>query len=94
MGLISALKNFDNKRSLKKLEKIAAKVEDLADKYKDLSDDELKIVIKLFEENNKFADYGCKPSLYVYKYDENKNSWEYDSPLNKSHEQLRGEEWK
>lgn len=58
----------------------------------ELSDDELKIVIKLFEENNKFADYGCKPSLYVYKYDENKNSWEYDSPLNKSYEQLRGEE--
>ena len=42
MGLFSSLKNFDNKRSLKKLEKIAAKVENLADKYKAMSDDELK----------------------------------------------------
>ena len=42
MGLFGSLKNFDNKRSLKKLEKIAARVEDLADKYKAMSDDELK----------------------------------------------------
>ena len=33
MGLFSALKNFDNNKSLKKLEKIASKVEALADKY-------------------------------------------------------------
>ncbi len=42
MGLFSSLKNFDNKRSLKKLEKIAAKVEALAEKYTSLSDEELK----------------------------------------------------
>ena len=42
MGLFSALKNFDNNRSLKKLEKIAAKVEALAEKYAKMSDDELK----------------------------------------------------
>lgn len=42
MGLFSSLKNFDNKRSLKKLEKIAAKVENLADKYKAMSDENLK----------------------------------------------------
>lgn len=42
MGLFSALKNFDNNRSLKKLEKIATKVEELAEKYKAMSDDELK----------------------------------------------------
>lgn len=42
MGLFSSLKNFDNKRSLKKLEKIAAKVENLADKYKAMSDEDLK----------------------------------------------------
>ena len=49
MGLFSALKNFDNNRSIKKLEKQAAKIEALADKYKALSDDELKnqtIVLK------------------------------------------------
>ena len=42
MGLFSALKNFDNNKSLKKLEKIAAKVEALADKYSKMTDDELK----------------------------------------------------
>ncbi len=42
MGLISALKNFDNKRSLAKLEKIAEKVEKLSDKYKAFSDEDLK----------------------------------------------------
>jgi len=36
------LKNFDNNRSLKKIEKIAEKVENLADKYKEMSDDELR----------------------------------------------------
>ena len=42
MGLFSALKNFDNNRSLKKLEKQAAKIEALADKYKAMTDEELK----------------------------------------------------
>ncbi len=35
-------KNFDNKKNLKKLEKIASKVEVLADKYAEMSDEELK----------------------------------------------------
>lgn len=39
MGLFT---NYDNKRNLKKLEKIAVQVENLADKYKEMSDDELK----------------------------------------------------
>ena len=42
MGLFSALKNFDNNRSLKKLEKQASKIEALSDKYKAMSDEELK----------------------------------------------------
>ncbi len=42
MGLFSALKNFDNNKSIKKLEKIAAKVDALADKYSKMTDDELK----------------------------------------------------
>ena len=42
MGLFSALKNFDNNRSIKKLEKTAAVIEKLADKYKAMSDEELK----------------------------------------------------
>ena len=50
MGLFSALKNFDNNRSLKKLEKIAAKIENLADKYKALSDEELKNQTNILKE--------------------------------------------
>ena len=42
MGLFKALKNFDNNRSIKKLEKVASKIEALSDKYKALTDDELK----------------------------------------------------
>ncbi len=41
MGLLKSLKNFDNNRSLKKLEKIAAKVEALAEKYTAMTDEEL-----------------------------------------------------
>ena len=42
MGLFTALKNFDNNKSLKKLEKIANKVEALAEKYSKMDDGELK----------------------------------------------------
>ncbi len=42
MGLFTALKNFDNNKSLKKLEKIASKVDALSEKYKQMSDEELK----------------------------------------------------
>lgn len=62
--------------------------DDTTEFYIDLTDDELKTVIKLFEANNKEANYGCKPDLYIYVYDENKSSWEYTEPLNKSHNQL------
>src|SRR5690554_1966845 len=44
MGLIKAILGSDNKRALKKLEVIAAKIENLADKYKAMSDDELRAV--------------------------------------------------
>ena len=56
----------------------------------ELTDEELKLVIKLFEENNKVADYGCLPSLYIYEHDENKKNWEYteDLCLNRSYEEL------
>ncbi|MBR7172641.1 MAG: preprotein translocase subunit SecA [Clostridia bacterium] len=42
MGLFAAIKNFDNNKSLKKLEKIASKVEALAEKYEKMSDEKLK----------------------------------------------------
>ena len=47
MGFLS---NFDNKRSLKKLEKIADKVENLAEKYKNMSDDELKAQTQILKD--------------------------------------------
>ena len=31
----------------------------------ELTEEELKVVIRLFEENNKIADYGCTPHLYM-----------------------------
>lgn len=42
MGLFKWIANYDNNKSLKKLEKIAAKVEALSDKYAAMSDEELK----------------------------------------------------
>ena len=42
MGLIKFIADYDNKRSLKKLEKIANKIEDLDSKYSAMTDDELK----------------------------------------------------
>lgn len=57
----------------------------------ELTDEELKKVIRLFEENNKKANYGCKPELYIYEFDKEKTSWEYNEPLNKSYDELREE---
>ena len=42
MGLLSYLANFDNNRAIKKLEKIADKVELLSDKYAAMTEEELK----------------------------------------------------
>ena len=50
----------------------------------ELTDKELKLVIKLFEENNKCADYCCCPSLFIYKYDKNKG----DLCLNRGYDEL------
>lgn len=57
----------------------------------ELTEEELKVVIKLFEENNKIADYICTPHLYVYEYDESKEHWEYtikDLSLNRDYDEL------
>lgn len=61
----------------------------------ELTEEELKIVIKLFEENNKIADCGCTPHLYIYEYDEKKNNscreYTEDLCLNRDYEELNGE---
>ena len=58
----------------------------------ELTEEELKLVIKLFEENNKRASYGCTPHLYIYEYDENKKeyNWGYteDLCLNRDYDAL------
>lgn len=60
----------------------------------ELTDEELKIIIKLFEENNKYADCCCTPHLYIYKYDKNKDDWEYteDLCLNRDYKELNKED--
>ena len=50
MGLFSAIKNFDNNKSLKKLEKQAQKVEALADKYQSMTDEELQKQTKILKD--------------------------------------------
>ena len=42
MGLFKYLAEFDNKKSIKKLEKITSKIEALDEKYSKMTDDELK----------------------------------------------------
>lgn len=61
----------------------------------ELTDEELKVVIKLFEENNKIADYGCTPHLYIYDYEENRKYKYYDNEdlrLNRDYEELNKED--
>ena len=53
MGLFSYFANFDNNRSLKKLEKIASKVEELDNKYASMTDDELKAQTEILKERLK-----------------------------------------
>ena len=50
MGLINAIRNFDNNKSLKKLEKIASKVEALAEKYGAMNDEKLKAQTKVLKD--------------------------------------------
>lgn len=52
----------------------------------ELTKEELKIVIKLFEENNKIANCCCTPHLYIYDYDND------DVPLNRDYEELNKED--
>ncbi|MGN1227156.1 MAG: preprotein translocase subunit SecA [Christensenellales bacterium] len=50
MGLITAIKNHDNKKSLKQLEKIAQRIEDLSETYKNKTDDELRETTNILKE--------------------------------------------
>ncbi len=57
----------------------------------ELDDKELQTIIRFCDENNKVADYQCKPEILVYDYDENKKSYYdyYDNkPINKNYDEL------
>jgi hypothetical protein len=57
----------------------------------ELTDEELKTVIRLFEENNKNASYGCMPDIYVYEFREDNHYYGDDvKALNKSYDELKG----
>lgn len=54
----------------------------------ELDDKELQTIIRFCDENNKLADYQCKPEIHIYKYDPSKECY-YDycdeKCLNKSY---------
>ena len=52
----------------------------------ELTNEELITAIKIFEANNKKADCGCKPELYIYDYDNE------DSRLNRDYDELNKED--
>ena len=58
----------------------------------ELTDEEFKTIIKLFDANNKQADYGCKPHLYIYNHCENNENYWEETYLNKSYEELNKED--
>ncbi|MBO7611085.1 MAG: hypothetical protein J6T23_02615 [Elusimicrobia bacterium] len=52
----------------------------------ELTDEELKTILKFCNENNKVADYQCKPEIQVFEYDEKINSYyDCDNPINKQY---------
>lgn len=60
----------------------------------ELTDEELKTIIKFCDENNKVADYQCKPEIRIYEYDESKKRfYDYDDNyLNKCYEDFEEQE--
>ena len=60
----------------------------------ELDDKELQTIIKFCDENNKVADYQCKPEIYVFEYEENKKcfyDYDDDKRLNKDFIELKKE---
>lgn len=57
----------------------------------ELTNEELQTIIKIFEENNKNANYTCTPDIYVYKYKE-KEDYYNEKALNRSYIELKESE--
>lgn len=66
--------------------------DDTTEFFIELNEEQLNFVIKLFEENNKVADYCCKPSLEIYEYNNEEDEYFYfeKDTLNKSYKELTG----
>ena len=58
----------------------------------ELTDEEVKFLIKVFEENNKYVCCQCTPSLYISdKYTKHEGWYHSEHSLNKSHGELEEE---
>lgn len=56
----------------------------------ELTDEEVKFLIKVFEENNKYAYYQCTPRLYISDKYTKQARWYYsEHSLNKSYDELK-----
>ena len=55
----------------------------------ELSDEQLEFVIKLFERNNINADYGCRPSLFIYEYNDYRNDKYSAKSLARDYDELK-----
>ena len=53
----------------------------------ELTDEQLELIIKLFDKNNIVADEYCQPELYIYNYDD--YSYNHTKPINRSNEELK-----
>ena len=57
----------------------------------ELTEEQAQFLIKVFEENNKIADYQCKPSLYICDNYTKENGWYSGySSMNKDYYELKG----
>lgn len=57
-----------------------------------LNDVELKLIIEVFESNNKVASYQCKPKLYIWEFMDGYYYYETRKALNKGYEELNKKE--
>ena len=60
----------------------------------ELTDEEVKTLVKVFNANNKKANYQCRPSIFIYdEYEVEEEGW-YNRKhcLNKTHDELKGED--
>lgn len=57
----------------------------------ELTDEELKTIIRFCDENNKVADYQCKPEICIFKYNQKNSYYAYndEDQINKGYSDLK-----